>query len=207
MSLLVSMYRGNNNILLQLFGGEPIKLRWGAWVSDTYLLQREGWKFHAEEHFEPEFSCHKIRLAVTSPDQYVIISGYIRISMHELIPNNYYNYNRWVDRPVEMQQFTAKDVFRVTDRFEIDSWSNLSEVDITRPTMARERDIAMRDFKFLSPATGTQVNEIYIPEKNVDDLFNEILKIQYPQQQEIKKGLIMPEAKPIIQAKIFSLAA
>lgn len=98
-------------------------------------------------------------------------------------------------------------MFRVTDTSEINSWSGLSAVDISQQTFASERQIAMRDFKFLAPVKGDTQNEIYIPENSVDALFNEILKIQYPQQQEIKKGLIMPEAKPLIQAKIFSLAA
>lgn len=104
----MSIHQENRNLLLQLFGGEPIKLRWGAWVSDTYLLQREGWKFSAEEHYEPEYHCHQIRLAVTSPDQYVIIAGHIRIRREEMMDR--YNYNRFHDRPVEMQQFTARRV-------------------------------------------------------------------------------------------------
>jgi hypothetical protein len=206
MRLLALMYRDSDKKLIyQLFGGEPIKLRWGAWVSDTYLLQRDGWQFNAEEHYEAYMNCHAIRLAVTAPDKNLIISGVLRMSREEMV--GHYNYNRFSDRPVEMQQYhSPRDVFRYADREEINSWSAMQAVDMTIPTTATDRQIAMRDFKFLAPAANAK-NEIYIPEANVDELLNQILKIQYPEQQQIKKGLIMPEAKPIIQAKIFSLAA
>lgn len=201
----MSIHRGDRNLIFQLFGGEPIKLRWGAWVSDSYLLQREGWQFNAEEHYEAYTNCHAIRLAVTSPDNNLIISGVIRMGREEFMGP--YNWNRFGERPVEMQQYySPRDVFRYADREEINSWSAMQAVDVTVPTHATERQIAMRDFKFLQPATNAK-NEIYIPEASVDELLNQILKIQYPEQQEIKKGLIMPEAKPIVQAKIYSLAA
>lgn len=199
------MYQDSKSRIYQLFGGEPIKLRWGAWVSDTYLLQRDGWKFNAEEHYEPYNNCHAIRLAVNSPDNNLIISGVFRMNREEMMGQ--YNYNRFSDRPFEMQQYhSPRDVFRYADRDEVNSWSAMQAVDVTMPSVATDRQIAMRDFKFFQAAQG-QTNDIYIPEANVDELLNKILMIQYPEQQEIKKGLIMPEAKPIIQAKIFSLAA
>jgi hypothetical protein len=116
-------------------------------------------------------------------------------------------YGRWRQHGFDMQQYNARDVFRYVHQDEVNSWKALSPVDMTASTMATERQLVMRDFKCFKPLDGDTQKEIYIPEKNVDDLFNEILKLQYPQQQEIKKGLILPEAKPIIQAKILTLAA
>jgi hypothetical protein len=200
------MYLDRNRIY-QIFGGEPIKLRWGGWVSDTYLLQREGWKFHSEEHYEAEMDCYAVRLAVTSPDNHMVISGVTRVLQEQLLE---YGFNHqkeiWHHRGLDMQQYNAKDVFRVTSMAEIQSWKALSPVDITMPTMINQQNIYMRDFKIFQPAEN-QTQEIYIPQDSVDEMFNRILKLQYPQQQEIKKGLIMPEAQPIIQAKIFSLVA
>lgn len=207
MTLLALMYSERNRIY-QIFGGEPIKLRWGGWVSDTYLLQRDGWKFHSEEHYEPYQDYHAIRLAVTSPDTAMAISGVLRIPAMELMNTSG---AMWRERVLyhgfDMQQYNAKDVFRVSYPEEISSWRGLSPVDITQPTMATDRQITMREFKVFSPSEQNTENEIYIPEESIDEMFNKILKLQYPQQQEIKKGLIMPEKKPIIQAKIFSLVA
>lgn len=197
------------NRLYQLFGGEPIKLRWGGWVSDTYLLQREGWKFHSEQHYEVYQDCHAIRLAVTSPDNYMVISGVARIRAQELMEpyGGFGQRERWQHHGFDMQQYNAKDVFRYAHADEVKSWMALTPTDMTIPTMATERQIYMRDFKCFAAVPEGNQNEIYIPEESVDDMFNKILQLQYPQQQEIKRGLIMPERKPIIQAKIFTLAA
>lgn len=198
------------NRFYQIFGGEPIKLRWGGWVSDTYLLQREGWNFHSEEHYEAYQDCHAIRLAVTSPDTAMVISGVARIRQQELMEPYGRRFGSqidiWHQRGFDMQQYNAKDVFRVAHQEDIQSWKALSPIDITRPSVCDYRNIAMREFKVFQPIEQ-MTQEIYIPEDSVDEMFNKILKLQYPQQQEIKKGLIMPAAKPIIQAKIFSLVA
>lgn len=203
-------YREQNRIF-QIFGGEPIKLRWGGWVSDTYILQREGWKFHSEEHYEPYHNAHAIRLAVTSPDNYMVISGVARLRMEELMePFSGHGYglrDRWHHHGFDMQQYNSKDVFRVADREEVQSWTALFPADMTAPTMIDYRNIRMRDFKVFQPLPEGAKNEIFIPEENVDELLNKILRLQYPEQQEMKKSLILPERKPIIQAKIFSLAA
>lgn len=211
----MSIRRENNpNIIQRLYDGAPIKVRWGAWVSDTHMLHREHWKFSAEEHLDEEQRLWRIRLAVTSPDDHVVISGSLYIDVHRMI---YASGADWVDNSypmfdrgyIEMQQFTAKEVFRTIEYPELRSWQAPEPIDITQATTIRnlERSYRMKDFKFFQTLDMEPKNEIYIPEKSVDDLFNEILKIQYPQQQEIKKGLIMPGKQPIIQAKIYSLVA
>lgn len=48
---------------------------------------------------------------------------------------------------------------------------------------------------------------IYIPPNSEDQLLDMLLKVQYPNQQEIKKKLVLPETKPIIKAQVFSLVA
>lgn len=205
-------HQSDNTILRIIFRGEPIKLRWGAWVTDTYLLQREGWKFSAEEHYEAYSHAHVVHLAATCPNKNVIIAGRIYIRPEELllvdrvIPYHSSQDRSWNSRHIDMQQFSCKDVFRSVGMDEIRSWEGMKAIDVLRHSEANIRQVQMGDFKFFKELEDQQ-NEIYIPQKNVDELFNEILKIQYPQQQEIKKGLIMPEAKPLIQAKIYSLVA
>lgn len=204
------MYSERNR-LIRIFGGEPVKLRWGGWVSDSYILQREGWKFHCDEHFESYHNCHVIRLAATSPDNYVVISGVGRIHPQELMEpyGGLYGGQReiWSRRGFDMQQYNAKDVFRYVPHEDVKSWQALTPVDMTMESIINERQIYMRDFRCFQPIPDGAKNEIYIPEENVDELLNKILRLQYPEQQEIKKGIIMPDRKPIIQAKIFSLAA
>ncbi len=200
------MYPEKNRIF-RLFDGEPIRLRWGGWVSDTYILQREGWKFHTEEHEDLYRDAHVIHLAATSPDNYMVISGRHYVRREEIMNYSYSGISRMIgERGIEMQQYNSKDVFRYTDADTVKSWMALSPTDMTMPTEASERQIYMRDFKVFAPSSDGAKNEIFIPEENVDELLNKILKLQYPEQQEMKKGLIMPERKPIIQAKIFSLA-
>jgi hypothetical protein len=46
--------------------------------------------------------------------------------------------------------------------------------------------------------------EIYLPPSSVDECLNRILQLQYPEQKLIKSAEVK---KPIIQAKIYSLAA
>lgn len=204
------MYR-ENNTFYQLFQGEPIELNWGGWRSNTYTLEREGWKFTADEYQDHEHMLHVVHLAATSPDKQVVIAG--RMGIHREEFNYMHPYkNSWVGslerRFLNMQQFTARDVFRVIDQRELNSWHGMKPIDIKTATAIAAKEVHYKfgNFKFFQQINTEPQNDIYIPSSSVDSLFNEILKIQYPQQQEIKKGLIMPEAKPIIKAQIYSLA-
>jgi hypothetical protein len=203
------MYQLGQNRFFRLFQGQPIRLRWGGWCSDTHLLHREGWTFFADENYDVRQHGHLIRLAVTSPDTAVTISGVLHMRMEDIYNQHpSHMIGTFLHEGFRMQQYSAKDVFRTIGHEELNSWKRMNQVDILQPTEQTERQVMMRDFKVFHPIQqATTDKEIYIPEESVDDLFNRILQIQYPQQLEIKKGLIMPEKKPIIQAKIFSLAA
>ncbi len=204
------MYRENSNIIFRIFGGEPIRLRWGAWVTDTHHLRQAGWNFSAHEEHNNYLNCHEVQLIVTSPDKYVVMTGYLRFDPQEIYARNSYHYGDFKSYDhIELQQFTANSVFRTESVQNIHRWEMATPIDIRAETFMHERDWRMRDFKFfkqLDEPVQEPQKEIYIPNESVDDLFNKILQIQYPEQQEIKKKLILPESKPIIQAKIFSLA-
>lgn len=198
------------NRFYKLFECEPIRVRWGSWVSDTRQLDRDGWKFSADEKFDEYQRVHRVYLAVTSPDNEITIAGNFYVDLQRL---NYAIETGWgahvFNGCIDMKQYNCKDVFRTIGMDELNQWQGLRAIDIREPTVLMQRDFRLRDFKFFKQLEGHQEtqNEIYIPNESVDDLFNKILQIQYPQQQEIKKGLIMPESKPIIQAKIYSLVA
>lgn len=196
------MYRPNK-VLFELFHGQPIKIRWGAWVTDSYLLERDGWEFYATEEKTTDYGqFHQIHLAVTSPDKQMCLSGTMRIPYQEL-------FNHFIDwgQPFEMRCYTSRDIVRTMPQAELNSWKKMSQIDIYAETSIRTDEFRFSELNIFKKHLDAPKQEIYIPEKNVDDLLNEILKIQYPEQQEIKKGLIMPERKPIVQAKILSLAA
>lgn len=209
------MSRENDNLFAQLHHGEPIQLRWNGWVSDTHILSRQGWKFTASQHKDEYSGRIAVNLAATDPTKYVVIAGNFMINPQEFLQGDWHRSymqqwdgDPWGRRSIEMQQFTARDVFRTIGQQELQSWQGMELIDVTMATHAQPREIYMGSFNFFKKISGLEEakQEIYIPQKSVDELLNEILKIQYPEQQKIKKGLILPEAKPIIQAKIFSLA-
>jgi hypothetical protein len=201
------------NKLYRLFDGAPIRLRWGGWVSDTHLLRREGWRFSADEHYQPYEDCWAIRLAATDPDNNLVIAGVLRLPSPLHLERGHGYGGMFEDRlfghGFDLHQYhTAKNMVRYMDAAEVASWKALTAVNMFEPTTATERQIVMRDFKVFQPESAVErIKEIYVPSESVDECLDRILQLQYPQQQEIKMGLIMPEAKPIIQAKILTLAA
>lgn len=199
------MYSENRNLFFRLSGGEPIELRWGPWVTNTNVLQREGWKFHAQEEYRVDYDAHQVRLGATSPDTSICVMGNMMLKMQELMERH--PYGLFHQRPFMMNHYTVKDIVRTLPFQEVRSISAMQPIDINGVTTVSSQSLYMKDFKIFAPASDDTQKEIYIPEKNVDELFNQILKIQYPEQKEIKKGIIMPEKKPLIQAKIFTLVA
>lgn len=206
------MYQ-ENNLNLRIFAGEPIPLYWGGWHSSTHELDRQGWTFDASTSTDEYLNRLCIRLAATSPEKGVVISGVFYIAPREIAMRGSYHdigsmwRGEFYDSPMRMQQYSCKEVFRSVSMPELQSWELLEKVDIHKAVDVRPRELFRRmdQFRFFAPLENTH-NEIYVPEESVDELLNKILKVQFPKQQEIKKSLILPESKPIIQAKVFSLA-
>lgn len=198
-----------DNLLFQLHHGQPIELYWDGWRTNTALLDRNGWKFSADERRDEYRAAHIITLAATSPDGRFAIRGNKIYGIQELFyrdkPQNI-GWERWPNEaPWQMELFSCKEVFREITPMEFSSWESMKAVDIMEATYAK-RHRRLDEFKFFKQ-TGTQhEKQIFIPPDTVDDLLNKILAIQYPEQQKIKNGLFMPDAKPIIQAQVFSLA-
>lgn len=201
--------RDEDNLFHRLNWGRPIRLRWSGWETDTYRLKNHGWNFYADEGRYEEQDCWRIHLAASSPDGQVVISG------QRLIPRGdlYGRYDpQWSEQLMysgfDMDHYTIKDIFRThhIPMFDIASWSRLTPVDIKAETFVRNEQIYyLRDFRVFKPL---EINEfekqIYVPQENVDDLFNKILQIQF-KESKLQKKLLIPETKPIVQARIFSL--
>lgn len=208
----MSMYL-ENNVIVQIFHGEPIRLQWGAWQTNSHALYREGWKFSSSTQSDEYSRAFLVRIAATSPDNRTIMAGTFCLPLEEIFaPAHLYNlmqseFSHYYGRIVQMGIYDSKHVFETISVPELNTWTRMTAVDVMQAQSISRRTFSMKDFNFFKQFEDQSSSDIYIPEKSVDDLFNEILKIQYPQQQEIKKGLIMPEKKPIIQAKIFSLVA
>lgn len=202
----------NDNFYYQLFGGEPIELFWQGWHSDSIYLERQGWKFSASEKTTEGYGDrHLVNLAITCPRKEIILATSFIVPI--LDPRNpqyghtsFDFYNR--PRRLEMQAYRPNDVFREIPSREFEAFDKMAGIFIHERTFMNSRTRRLKDFKFfkqIEEDPWAKENSIYVPKKNVDELFNEILKIQFPQQQEIKKGLIMPGTAPVIQAQIFSL--
>lgn len=200
------------NLIFEINRGAPLHLFWNGWESNTHVLLNHGWKFSSSEYIREHDDIWEIRLAATSPDNYVVITGTFLFDKRraaiamEYMPTGMYSTLDDICRmkPLRMQQFKATDTFRILTIPEMNSFSSLEPINITASTYLNYKDIRMRDFKFFKRLEEPEINKIYIPQHSVDELFNQILKIQFPQQQEIKTICKSP---PIIQAQVYSLVA
>lgn len=203
------------NLQFILHHGAPLPLRWWGWETNTHILERQGWRIMAEEgHNEYDYT-HRIRIACRSPDDRMIITGVVSVPLQSFT----YEYgnqgfmegtvlDHYFRRGMEMQVYNATDRIHTYQLStpEFNSLNALAPIDIYKATAINSRDLhigRLKCFEYMEDKT----NDIFIPPTAVDECLNMILKLQYPQQKEIKKGLIIPGTQPLIQAKVFSLAA
>lgn len=167
-----------------------------------------GWELFAEQRQERDFYSHSYRIAAKSPDNKLVISGQLNIPAEVFFKGGFGMTEILYHQGFEMQTYRATDqvYYHQMSYKEVDSWNSLAPFDgfAQIPMVPELKSFA--DFKLFN-FNSTAPNEIYIPSNSVDECLDRILQLQYPKQQEIKKGLILPDAKPIVQAKIYSLAA
>lgn len=196
--------------LIRLFHGQPLELRWWGWRSDTHTLRRQGWQVLADEYQDHERDANGICLAVKSPDNKVAISGRLWLERRILYEAMHGNYRDLTDilfhRGFDMQMYTAEDTVRAMPQIDLASFNAVQPIDVYAPLDIDMRTFRFRDFK-LFQYDESAPKEIYVPQQSVSEMFDRILQLQFPEQQDIKKRLILPDAKPVLQAKILTLAA
>lgn len=185
------------------FSEVPIRVCWHGWEADTYGLRRAGWQVFASEAMA-DYAFERIaRLALTDPDKRIMIYGEFRINQRLLHGSP----NSLVDvlchAGIDMQMFKATDRMMIYEKPKL-AWDAMDAMLPTDGFVSlpyEEHDVReLKLFKYSEPA-----REIYIPQMSVDDCLNKILRIQYPDREKPK--LVEAQARPVIQAKIYSLAA
>lgn len=195
--------------------GGPLPLVWNGWRSDTHELRRRGWQLMASENYNYEYDCHEVRIGAKCPDNQILITGRFSIGRHQIhqrsMAERYTGYGDTILEQIFHSGFPMQ-VFKSQDRIyeytaghpDFTTLHMLAPIDVyeqTATSMGSLRPYSqLRCFKYVE---SEPTKEIYIPSNSVDECLDRILQLQYPQQ----KGLVLPEKQPIIQAKIFSLAA
>jgi hypothetical protein len=202
-----SRYDGSlgRNTLRRVFHGQPITLRWQGWQTSTHTLEREGWQILAEEHQDLYSDRHVVRLGCHSPDKRALISGQFALHMGEILNHGSQYMEMLFQHGFDMQSYSFRDTYATLDPVDFKSLNSLNPVNIHAPVDLSTRTLDYRKIRCFEYIEDTG-KEIFIKPSSVDGCLNMILKIQHPEQQQLKKSLILPEKKPIIQAKIFSLA-
>lgn len=196
-----------NRLLYQIFHGHPIPVQWDGWQSDTHTLHRRGWEIMAEDARDDYCMGHRLRLGLLSPEKRFVVTGNIHIPYQELFQGQV----DWMSIMhrygfQDMGMIHQRDMIKTFPHAEISRINSMKSFNPYEPVVARSEDLYRGTFKFFNYVEGNN-KEIIIPPANVEECLNQILKLQYPEQMNIKKKLLLPETKPIIQAKIFTLAA
>lgn len=192
-----------------IHGGFPIPLYWWGWSTNTHLLKANKWEIMAAEVMHDYSHEWLVSIGAKSPDNKMIIQGRIAIPMSML--HGAFGSGQGQGEPilnflsragVPMQQYTSTDKFVQIDPFDLDGFNRMRPINPYGSTSTSRAFSDLKCFEYLDEGPS-----IYIPPSSENELLDMLLKVQYPNQQEIKKRLILPETKPIIKAQIFSLVA
>lgn len=176
----------------------PLRVQWAGWETDTFRLQRCGWKLSAYQDVQGS------RIQMAFKHDGLQIEG-----ITAALP---YEYERALDMRerdyvngivLNVQRMLGEQVM-VHQAGDISAmWSPIdAEPRYTQTTITRLEDLA----HFAGPLIRT--NEIIVPEETVPDLLERILKLQQPGRiqriREELRGEHRPEQK--FHAQIISLA-
>jgi hypothetical protein len=218
MRLLVSTYNQTGELsrhYVNLFRGDPIPLHWYGWHTTSAYLYREGWEFFAEESLDFASDSHRVSLGARSPKKDMVLSGrmlFHRSALHDREWHSVFM-EQLHGRGFEMNHYKATDRVMTFADEEISRLGLMRKIDIHKsgPSIAFDRSEGhvrmLRDQFRIFEYEPEGTKEIFIQPKSVDACLDMILQMQYPEQVDLKKKLIMPETRPLIQAKIFTLAA
>lgn len=154
----------------------PLRVHWAGWETDTYSLQKAGWKLSAEQ----DYSYGRMRIAMKH-------DGADMVAISETLPFNF-------GRAIEDRDFHSGYLAALTIRMkhvgrevpivihgEVKDWS-FAAID-AQPRVVSSKIVKLEDLAhFAAPLVRT--NEIIIPEESVDQLMEKILKLQQPARME-----------------------
>lgn len=164
------------------FLSRPVELHWAGWRTTTYDLQRAGWDISAHQ----DISRMQMGIALRAPNG----------SAYGVSQN--VNWEYMEDRgygmspiPLGAQMMFGRDV---TINHQGPAVANYySPVDAV-PTFVETRRSRLEDWAHFANAPLVRNNPIVIPEENVADLMERILKLQQPERTaRIQAALRNPE--------------
>lgn len=184
----------------------PIRVRWVGWEGDTYTLKRQGWQIFASENMSPIRYEKQIRLSIKAPDNKIMIYGELDIGGADLARGSEMLVERLCRIGIEMQTYRAEDRVHIHSMPKT-GWDSMNSMLPCDGFASVDLGYETKSLADLSLFKYTEApKEIYIPYSSVDECLNRALELQYPEQKIIKANLTQIE-KPIIQAKIYALAA
>lgn len=185
----------------------PIRLRWHGWVTDSFTLRECGWEIKAAQNRSVHLDAAYLDIAAIPPDKKLMIYGRMVIDHLALYARSTEHLLRDLcDGGIEMS------TYKTTDRVECFSWptSQWKDLNTLEPFNGLGNfDLNQHTYNFLDSnlfKDNVVSKDIYIPQLSVDECLNQILKLQYPEQVQLKKASV-GFVKPTIHAKIYSLAA
>ena len=189
-----------------IHGGFPLPLHWGGWETSTHRLKSQGWEIMAYETRNTYSDSIRLDIGATSPDRTLIVHGRLAVPYGHLM-GSFSEYgspilNHLASGGIQMSHYTATDRYIQLPSVDFTSLSAMAPIDIYSTTRSTGFFGDLKCFKYRDESPS-----IYIHPHSENELLDMLLKIQYPNQQEIKKKLILPDAKPIIKAQVFTLAA
>lgn len=188
-----------NNMNRHRLLSRPLKILWAGWESDTYQLQKAGWKLSAYQ----DIRGNRLQLAFEHGHR-----GQAMRAITSVIP---FQYERTIDDvryisdmpSLHVEQAIGGEVW-ITQHGSVDFY-HFQAID-AEPRLTARKVTRLEDLAhFASPLIRT--NEIIIPEESVPDLLERILKLQQPARtdriREELRGEMRHEQK--FHAQIISL--
>ena len=163
---------------------------WLGWRASPHDLYQAGWKITMEHHDSYESDMREYRLNISHPATKLVGRARTHISntqLHMLDPQK-------IITPFgelfPMEIFFANEIHIVSYEKEIPNytevkmdWNKYMELAQSATPMSNSRVITSDLFQPVNP------NEIIVPQNNVDDLLEQLLRVQDPKQQEIRERM------------------
>jgi hypothetical protein len=166
--------------------GTPIRLNWEGWESDTYTLQQSGWEVSVAQDQRDQ----KMQIALKNRHTNMVgISRMMDFDYREIWDKEQYLRNIvfpivHIAPQINILTLTQATMTRgIRIRGEI-NWDSFKPIDAT-PSIVMEEIKSLEDLIHFQPLPESK--EIIVPEKNVSELLQQILKMQEPEQMKYYK--------------------
>lgn len=190
----------------------PLQIEWAGWRTDTLKLQQAGWSLSADQ----DVMSDTMRIAMEHKNlQMRAISHRIDFRYKQLLHGDGPGSYDWMRAMVLPMHMIGREV-HIHEQGPID-WSTFKPIDAT-PTFVQHRIGKLQDLVHFAPAQ-VKTKELIIPQENVEELMERILKLQDPARiARIREDIRNPEGitldgidkmhgKQRFEAQIISMAA